>query len=238
MNETGVIPLIRYRNVTQAVHWLIKFFGFKAFSVVKNPDGTISYAELSHGCGLLMVGPVGQSRLDDILKQPHEINGINTQCCYIALEDIKKHYSQACDAGVEIVLELKEHHNGEYSYVARDIEGHLWNFGTYSPWEKLIKSNNKNEQSRLPFYQPRNYYAGPMTIFLMIALLLYSSFTFINSYLSTTKSPEDIIASALDTEEKKELSTTENNSNNSKNDFIPSLEKNLDLPSKEKGIKD
>ena len=36
--------------------------------------------------------------------------------------------------GAEIVLELKSQDYGSRDFTCRDLEGHIWNFGTYDPW--------------------------------------------------------------------------------------------------------
>lgn len=182
MNETGVFPLIRYRDVTKAVHWLMRCFGFNAYNLVKNSDNTIAYAELSYGAGVFMIGPVGLSSLDEMLKQPHEINGINTQCSYVSLKDIESHYRQSCREGAEIILELRQHDNGDHTYVARDIEGHLWNFGTYSPQTKLEKTRQtKQLNGTYSSDFPKNQNSKFIAMFAMITLLVGSSVIFVNS---------------------------------------------------------
>ena len=64
MTSNGLVPLIRYRDVAAAVEWLSTAFGFEKRNVVTDPDGTIAYAELSYGRGIVMLGPVGQSVLE------------------------------------------------------------------------------------------------------------------------------------------------------------------------------
>jgi hypothetical protein len=35
----------------------------------------------------------------------------------------------------EIVVEIKDEDYGGRGFTCRDIEGHLWNFCTYDPWD-------------------------------------------------------------------------------------------------------
>ena len=44
------------------------------------------------------------------------------------------HYAAATSAGAEIVRELANTEYGSREYSARDLDGHLWSFGTYHPW--------------------------------------------------------------------------------------------------------
>lgn len=134
MTSNGLVPLIRYRDVSTAIDWLCDAFGFTQRSVVTDPDGTIAYAELSYGRGVVMLGPVGQSVLDNLLKQPDELDGIGTQSVYVAVDDVEAHFNHARSAGAQIVLEFGSDEAGDRAYAARDPEGHVWNFGAYSPF--------------------------------------------------------------------------------------------------------
>jgi uncharacterized glyoxalase superfamily protein PhnB len=55
----------------------------------------------------------------------------------VAIEDVDAHYRKALAAGAEIVRELSDTEYGSREYLARDLEGHLWSFGTYRPAEIL-----------------------------------------------------------------------------------------------------
>jgi len=50
---------------------------------------------------------------------------------YVA--DVDAHYARAKAAGAEIVMELEDTDYGSRGYSVRDLEGHLWSFGTYHP---------------------------------------------------------------------------------------------------------
>jgi uncharacterized glyoxalase superfamily protein PhnB len=134
MTSNGLVPLIRYRDVAAAVEWLSQTFGFEKRNVITDPDGSIAYAELSYGRGVVMLGPVGQSVLDSLLKQPDELGGMGTQSVYVAVDDVEAHFKRARSAGAGIVLEFGSEEAGDRAYAARDPEGHIWNFGAYSPW--------------------------------------------------------------------------------------------------------
>ena len=57
-----------------------------------------------------------------------------TQGLYVVVEDVDGHYARAKAAGAEIVLDLKTQDYGGRDYTCRDLEGHVWTFGTYDPW--------------------------------------------------------------------------------------------------------
>jgi hypothetical protein len=70
------------------------------------------------------------------MVQPDEIGGVETQLCYLHVENVAVHYARARAAGAEIVLDIEDEANSGRGYSCRDPEGHVWNFGTYHPWHK------------------------------------------------------------------------------------------------------
>ncbi len=135
-NATGasVIPTVRYRNVPAAVAWLQQAFSFVPHRLVKDAKGAVLYAELTFGTGMVMVAPIQESPLGDLMVQPDEIGGVETQICYLFVDNAKAHYARAKAAGAEIVLDIEVEATGGRGYSCRDLEGHVWNFGTHNPW--------------------------------------------------------------------------------------------------------
>lgn len=66
------------------------------------------------------------------LTSPRALNGLS-QCLYVAVDDPDAHCARAKAAGAEIVMEPTDMDYGARNYSARDLEGHLWSFGTYWP---------------------------------------------------------------------------------------------------------
>ncbi len=130
-------PALRYRDVNFAASWLCTAFGFECHSTIEDGDRRINYAELSCGNTIIMLGAIGGFEVDNLMKQPDEIGGAETQCCYFIVDDVDAHYARARDAGAKIVLEIKTHLNGARGYACADPEGHLWNFGTYDPHRRV-----------------------------------------------------------------------------------------------------
>ena len=56
-----------------------------------------------------------------------------SQGVYVAVEDADAHYERAKAAGAEIMREIENTDYGSREYTARDLEGHVWSFGTYRP---------------------------------------------------------------------------------------------------------
>jgi uncharacterized glyoxalase superfamily protein PhnB len=66
-------------------------------------------------------------------KTPRELNAVS-QLNYVALDDTDAHYERAKAAGAEILVDLHSTEYGSRDYTARDLEGNVWCFGTYSPF--------------------------------------------------------------------------------------------------------
>lgn len=131
-----VIPCLRYRDAPAAIKWLCENFGFEEQLVVQNDDGTIAHAQLTFGNGMIMLGSVLEvaTEFGRLIKQPDEIGGAETQSAYIVVSDVDAVYTRAKNAGAEIVIDLKDEDYGGRGFSCRDLEGHLWNLGTYDPW--------------------------------------------------------------------------------------------------------
>lgn len=130
-----IIPALRCRDAPAAIDWLCKAFGFERHLVVPGENGTVAHAQLSFGNGMIMPGSVTDSDYGRLMRQPKEVGG-QTQSPYVIVADADAHYARAKAAGAKILLELEDEEHGGRGYSARDPEGHLWNFGTYDPWEK------------------------------------------------------------------------------------------------------
>jgi uncharacterized glyoxalase superfamily protein PhnB len=130
-----VIPSLRYRDAPKAIEWLCQTFGFEEQLIVPNDDGTIAHAQLSFGNGMIMLGSVlkKETEFGHLIKQPDEIGGFETQSAYV-VSDADEIYRRAKAAGAETVIEIKDEDYGGRVFSCRDLEGHLWNIGTYDPW--------------------------------------------------------------------------------------------------------
>lgn len=128
--KPNIFPFLRYQDAPAAIEWLAKAFGFEKHAVYPGSDGTIAHAELSVGAGIIMLGSARKDVLG--MKSPRELGAVN-QGIYVALDDIDAHYARARAAGAEILRPLADTDYGAREYTARDLEGHLWSFGTYWP---------------------------------------------------------------------------------------------------------
>jgi uncharacterized glyoxalase superfamily protein PhnB len=131
---SNLIPCVRYRDVPAALEWLCKAFGFEQLRVVEDDEAGIIHAQLGFGSGMLMLGPVTTSSPPHDARQPEQGADVST---YVIVNSADALYTQAKAAGAEVVVELKDEDLGGRSFTCRDLEGHLWTFGTYDPWSEL-----------------------------------------------------------------------------------------------------
>jgi uncharacterized glyoxalase superfamily protein PhnB len=124
--ESDVIiqPVLHYADLEKAIRFLTDTFGFREHAVHRNPDGTVSYAELEFGGCYVGVGRTSSE------GSPFDLGPV---AVYVALADPDAHYQHAVEAGAEIVMGLTDQEYGSREYAARDPEGNVWSFGTYRP---------------------------------------------------------------------------------------------------------
>ncbi|MEP2937209.1 MAG: VOC family protein [Gilvibacter sp.] len=134
-NKACIIPTIHYKNAKSAIEWLCAAFGFEKRLVVPGEDNTIIHAQLTYRNSMLMVSSENDNEYGKLVKAPNSLNGINTQAPFIIVEKIDAHYKNAIAKGAEVLLENKDQAYGGRGYTCKDIEGHIWNFGSYDPWE-------------------------------------------------------------------------------------------------------
>jgi uncharacterized glyoxalase superfamily protein PhnB len=133
--RSTVIPALRYRNAPAAIEWLCKAFGFEKQAVYPNADGTIAHAQLTFGNGMVMVSTaVNGTPYSKFLRQPDEIGTVETQAPCLIVSDCDAVYKRAKAAGAEIVMNIADMDYGGRAFACRDLEGHLWNVGSYDPW--------------------------------------------------------------------------------------------------------
>ena len=132
--NSALIPCLRYRDAPAAIEWLCSTFGFQRHLVAPGPDNTIAHAQLSLGKGMIMLGSVVDSEYGQLIRQPDEIGGFETQSVYVIVADADAVYASAKAAGATIVIEIKDEDYGGRGFSCRDPEGRLWNIGTYDPW--------------------------------------------------------------------------------------------------------
>jgi uncharacterized glyoxalase superfamily protein PhnB len=129
-----IILTMRYRNAPAAIEWLCKAFGFEKQLAVPDQDGGIAHAQLTFDNGMIMLSSVGGGMFGKLMKLPEEIGGCETQSAYVIVADCDAHYARAKAAGAVMLRDVQDEDYGGRGYTCRDLEGHIWSFGSYDPW--------------------------------------------------------------------------------------------------------
>ncbi|WP_432157628.1 MULTISPECIES: VOC family protein [unclassified Streptomyces] len=124
----SVYPTVLYRDARAAVRQLTEAFGFTELAVYEGEDGRVAHAELAQGNGAVMIGSKGTgSRFDEAMK------GTGPTGVYVVVDDVDAHHRRAVRHGAEVLMEPTDQDYGSRDYMARDLEGNVWSFGTYAP---------------------------------------------------------------------------------------------------------
>lgn len=134
-NKACIIPVLHYKNAKEAIEWLCESFRFEEHLVVQGEDDTIAHAQLTYGDAMIMLSSENDNEYGKLISTPNSLNGINTQAPYIIVEKIDKHYKNAVAKGAKMLMKIKDQEYGGRGYTCKDIEGHIWSFGSYNPWD-------------------------------------------------------------------------------------------------------
>lgn len=141
MPGSTVIPSMRYRDAPAAIEWLCRVFGFEKQAVYANEDGTIAHAQLTLGAGMVMLSSATLNTPYSILvRQPDEIGGAETTSPCLIVSDPDAVYARAKAAGAEFPMDIADMSYGGRAFTCRDPEGHLWNVGSYDPWQSASQT--------------------------------------------------------------------------------------------------
>jgi len=121
----NIFPVLRYRDGHAAIEWLRRAFGFDTHVVHDAPDGTLAHAELQLDAGVVMVGSTAPSQAGNPWSAVR-------QGLYVSVADIDALHDRAKAAGADIASPLKDQEYGSREFAPRDLDGHLWGFGTYA----------------------------------------------------------------------------------------------------------
>ena len=133
--KAAIIPAFRYRDAHAAIDFLCRAFGFERHAVYDGPDGSVAHAQLVLGSSMIMLGSASnEGEYADWVKPPASREAATTLGLYVIVGDCDAHCARARAAGALILREpVDEDYRGR-GYTCRDLEGHVWSFGTYDPW--------------------------------------------------------------------------------------------------------
>ncbi|WP_369197699.1 VOC family protein [Streptomyces djakartensis] len=124
----SICPTLLYEDAKAAIRQLTEGLGFTELSVYEGEDGSVMHAELAQGNGAVMIGTRGTGTVFD-----RAMKGAGTTGVYVVVDDVDAHHRRAVEHGVEILMPPTDQDYGSRDYMARDVEGNVWSFGTYAP---------------------------------------------------------------------------------------------------------
>ncbi|SFM46569.1 Uncharacterized conserved protein PhnB, glyoxalase superfamily [Streptomyces sp. cf124] len=124
----SICPTLLYADAKAAVGQLTEALGFTEVAVYEGEDGIVRHAELAQGNGVVMLGSKGSGSVFD-----GAMKGAGPTGVYVVVDDVDAHHRRAVQHGVEILMPPTDQDYGSRDYLARDLEGNVWSFGTYAP---------------------------------------------------------------------------------------------------------
>ncbi|MFD5426975.1 VOC family protein [Streptomyces sp. NPDC127084] len=124
----SICPTLLYADAKAAIKQLTEAFGFTEHAVYEGGNGKVVHAELSYGNGMVMLGSKGTgSEFDKLMERGGPVG------VYVQVDDVDAHHRRAVEHGVAVLLPPTDQEYGSRDYMARDLEGNVWSFGTYRP---------------------------------------------------------------------------------------------------------
>jgi uncharacterized glyoxalase superfamily protein PhnB len=124
-----IFPILRYNDARGAIRSLCAAFGFVELFSVPESGQVVRHAQLKLGTNVIMLG---SARPGEPMASPEAL-GAATQALYVYVDDLDAHFERARLAGAELTSQITDTDFGSRQYHVRDLEGHLWTFGTYRP---------------------------------------------------------------------------------------------------------
>ncbi len=124
----SVYPTLLYADAKAAIRQLTEAFGFTELSVYEGENGAVMHAELVQGNGAVMIGSKGRGGVFDTAMKDAGPTGV-----YVVVDDVDAHHRRAVEQGAEVLMPPTDQDYGSRDYLARDLEGNIWSFGTYAP---------------------------------------------------------------------------------------------------------
>jgi uncharacterized glyoxalase superfamily protein PhnB len=118
-----MIPHLVYQNVSDAIEWLTRTFGFVEHFRYGDPA---QGAQMHLGEAWIMLSVARAGRASPVQA------GVWTQSLTVFVDDVDAHFEKVKSSGAKIVEDLHETEYGERQYGVEDLEGHLWLFSRHA----------------------------------------------------------------------------------------------------------
>lgn len=151
--RSAVTPYVSYADPAAAYGWLERAFGLEPRIYVTDDAGGLVHAEMAFRDHTIGVSKAWSERH----AVPGDVGGRNTQSVHLQLsQDIDAHHARAVAAGAEIIRPLETQAYGDRTYLALDLEGHIWSFGqTVAPMSVAEWDDKLGTHTQLRPAEPR-----------------------------------------------------------------------------------
>ncbi len=133
-----IVPCLVYQDAPRAIDFLCDAFGFTRQLVVPGETpGEIVHAQLARDGGMVMLGSARPDNRERFGIVPSAtVGNLVTATVYLVVADPDAHHATAAAHGATIISAPQDNDYGGRGYSARDLEGNVWSFGSYDPWEQ------------------------------------------------------------------------------------------------------
>jgi len=122
-------PALTVRNVTEAMDFYEKAFGFEKGEAVPGPDGSIIHGAMKYqGSVVVMLGP--ENTPGGKCKSPATLKIDCPFCLYVYCDDVDALYRRAERAGTKVVSQPADMFWGDRTASFDDPDGYHWTFAT------------------------------------------------------------------------------------------------------------
>jgi uncharacterized glyoxalase superfamily protein PhnB len=120
-----IIPELVYGDMSAAVAWLCKTFGFKERLRIGNHRSQLVFGEAS---AIVVVQRVGHASDSPDVAESQPLQGQATHSLMVRVEDVDRHYEHVKQCGARIINPPADFPYGERQYTAEDLAGCRWIF--------------------------------------------------------------------------------------------------------------
>lgn len=123
-----VVPALVYGDVSSAVAWLSRAFGFREVLRWGPPETPTVQLSVGTDASMVAFGPsVGHGTAEDLEWRPPQPLA-TSQSLTVQIPDVDAHYEKAVAAGADVLIAPQTYNFGERQYSVLDVGGHVWCF--------------------------------------------------------------------------------------------------------------
>ncbi len=119
-----LVPHLTVRDVSTAVDFYVRAFGFEKSSTMASADGRITHAELRWKDAMILLGCESLGNRD---RAPSNLNGTH-QTLYVYVDDLDEFHQRAVQNGASELVSPRTEFWGDRICLLVDPDGHPWMF--------------------------------------------------------------------------------------------------------------